>query len=123
MFKKLMALSLAAILLCLSLVGCAATGGETPEGMQPAYLEGEPFRLYLPEGWSVNTVSGISGGFSYTTERVIANARYHTPANSDMTAEDYLRECASRYATSLSDFQVLSLEAATVGEEEHLADA
>ncbi len=123
MFKKLMALSLAAILLCLTLVGCAATGEETPDGMQPAHMEGEPFRLYIPEGWSVNTVSGISGGFSYATERVIANARYHAPDNPDTTAEDYLRACADRYATTLKDFKLLSLEAATVGKEENLRDA
>lgn len=123
MFKKLMALSLAAILLCLTLVGCAATGDQIPAGMQPAHMEGEPFRLYIPEGWSVNTASGISGGFSYATDRVIANARYHVPSNPDMTAEDYLRECAERYNTTLDDFHLLSLEAATIGKEENLRDA
>lgn len=118
MFKKLMALTLVAVLLCLSLFGCAPSGEEEiPKGMQPAYLEGEPFRLYIPDGWSVNDSSGISGGFSFASERIIANARAHTPENPDMTADDYLLLCAEGYAKSLPDFTIITREAALLGGE------
>lgn len=117
MFKKITALALLAVLLCLSLLGCGAPSADVPKGMQAAYLEGEPFRLYLPEGWSINDASGISGGFYYTTERVIANARYHVPENPDMTADDYLLACAEGYAKSLTDFVIVSREAALLGGE------
>lgn len=115
MRKRILALALAAVLLCLCLAGCSPYGEEVPKGMQPAYLEGEPFRLYIPEGWSLNRASGVSGGFGYASDLIIANARAHIPEDPDQTVEEYLMACTEGYAESLADFSIVSLEAALLG--------
>lgn len=115
--KKISALALALLLLTLSLVGCGTTDSQIPEGMQAAHLAGEPFRLYVPEGWSLNDAAGVSGAYSFATERVIANARYHRPDDPELTPEEYLLRCAEGYATSMDDFEFVSLEADLLGGE------
>lgn len=116
MWKKIIALALL-VLICMGAVSCGKSDG-TPDGMQAAHLDGEPFRLYVPEGWSVNTASGISGAYTYASDRVIVNARYTVPENADMTVDQYLNGCAERYISVLKDFAVVSHEPAMLGEKD-----
>lgn len=56
--------------LCLpagSLVACSK-GDEVPKGYQYATCKGEYFRLFIPTQWTVNTESGISGGYYALSE-------------------------------------------------------
>ena len=64
MLKKITALILALLICICALASCSTSGEEVPDGMKAAYISGEPFRLYIPEGWADNTRSGVSGGYA-----------------------------------------------------------
>lgn len=106
MTKKIIALTLA-LLILLFAVSCSSSDGDTPEDMQSATLAGEPFRLYVPSHWVTNTVSGISGAYYSPNEKIMVSARYYTPADAEMTVNDYMDYCIAGYTTSLTDFSVI----------------
>ena len=102
--KKTLSLLLALLLLCVSLVSCSDDG--IPDGMQTATLDGEPFVLYVPEGFTVNTASGISSAYYTQVENSLTvSARYYTPASAEMTLDEYMAGCAESYAEVLVDFK------------------
>ena len=48
MIKKIVALCLAVMLLCLYLSSCSPYGEDVPEGMQPSYAEATPSTSIFP---------------------------------------------------------------------------
>lgn len=108
-----MAAILLALMMCLSFVGCSNDG--TPEGMYSATVEGEPFILYIPDEWTANTESGISGGYYSATNKIAVNARYHTPEDPNMTLDEYVTERVNGYSVSLELFDLLENGAAVLG--------
>lgn len=115
MLKKIIALSLCVLTLVLPLLSCGKSDG-APEGMQLASIEGEPFFLYVPKSWSVNTRSGISSAYSYANDKTIASARYTAPSDPAQTLEQYMIACAEGYVKVMKDFTLVTLsEAALLG--------
>ena len=111
--KRIIAVLTAIIFLVLPLSACSQKDA-VPRGMQLASAEGEPFKLYVPEGMNLNLDSGISGAFAHSPEKLIICARYYTPADTEMTVSDYIEYCARGYAESLTEFTVISNEAGLV---------
>lgn len=105
MIKKITALLLV-LLCCISFSACGKND-EIPEGMQSATLQGEPFILYVPENWALNTNSGLSSAYVSAGEKILVNARYYTPANPEMTLNDYMDFCAEQYAKTQSGFTIV----------------
>ncbi len=64
--RRLICLLLTLCLLVGTVVSLASCSGssEIPEGYQYATCNGEYFRLFLPTQWTVNTESGVSGGYT-----------------------------------------------------------
>lgn len=112
MAKKIAALALA-LVLCLSFVGCSNDGA--PDGMFSATLEGEPFILYVPNGWNSNTSSGISGAYYLATDKLAVSARYYTPEDTEMTLEEYVNVCIENYSSTLELFTLKENNAAVLG--------
>ena len=109
--KRFTALIIAVLLLCPIILGSCSKAEEVPDGMKLASLEGEPFKLYVPEAMTLNLESGISSAFSYIPEKFMISARYYTPSNAEMTLDEYMQYCADSYAESLESFNMTSLEA------------
>ena len=107
--KKITALLCALILLATSLVSCG-NNEDVPKGMVAAYIEGEPFKLYVPEEMTPNTDSGISSAYANVPNRMMVSARYYTPSE-ETTLELYLNDCAKGYAESLDSFDLVSTTA------------
>lgn len=108
--RKIIALALA-LLLCISLLcSCGGRGDDIPDNMQLASIDDEPFKLYVPEGMSVNLDSGISSAFKYVPDEVIISARYYTPENPEMTLSEYMTYCAEGYSESLASFEMTALD-------------
>ena len=102
--KKIFALVLALLILCAALVSCS--GGDTPDGMKSATLAGEPFVLYVPEGFTDNTASGISSAYYASVDNTLmVSARYYTHSDAEMTLDEYMLYCADSYALSLEAFE------------------
>jgi hypothetical protein len=112
MAKRIAALVLAA-LTCILLVGCSAD--EAPDGMKISSLEGEPFKLYVPKEWKENLSSGISSAYYSTSETVGVSARYHTPADADLTLDAYVDGIIADCAQNLELFELKSKDASVLG--------
>lgn len=115
MLKKFFALFIAVILLTSALVGCADEEEEIPDGMQAAYLDGEPFRLYIPEGWASNVASGISGGYAVLYDGVAVSARYDASVGADVDLSAYLDSCSKKYETAVTNYAVTERADALLG--------
>ena len=100
MIKRIAAILLS-LLMCAAFVGCANDGA--PDGMKDATTEGQPFKLYVPDSWSVNTTSGVSSAYLSTIGYVSVSARYHTPENPEMTLDEYVTERKNNLASELAD--------------------
>jgi len=114
MLKKLISLTLAVLMLGASLVACKKKD-DVPDGMQSATVEGEPFVLYVPDTWSVNTKSGISSAYSYANDKMVASARYYVPTDAERSLDDHMIACAEGYMKTVKDFYLVSREAALLG--------
>ncbi len=128
MIKRIVAILLA-LLTCVAFVGCAGDGA--PDGMKDATVAGQPFKLYVPDTWSVNTVSGVSSAYLSSLGYVSVSARYHTPENSEMTLDEYVTLRKNELAAELADkgFSLVTAEntegneGASLGKEANLRDA
>ncbi len=104
--KKILAMALVIIVICLCAVSCKKDGA--PDGMIAAHKEGEPFLLYVPEGWTVDITGGVSGAYYAPADKIIVTARYYTPSRSDMTLDEYVTYVADSYLATLTDFNLTS---------------
>ena len=96
--------------LALTLVLFASCGSGAPEGMKSVTVKGEPFILYVPEGFSDNTASGISSAYYKSIDNdLVITARHYTPADEAMTLDEYMTFCASNFAASLEGFEQTAL--------------
>ncbi len=102
--KKVISLMLALLCVCALLVSCNDDG--TPEGMKSVTRAGEPFILYVPDGFTDNTAGGISSAYYTQVESsLMVSARYYTPSDKEMTLEGYMAYCLENYAASLDGFE------------------
>ena len=117
MMLKKITLLIMALLLCFGATACAQEDPDAPKDMFSVTLEGEPFRLYVPTGWTSNTTSGISGAYYTPSEKSIVTARYYTPADPEMTLAAYMDFCAEQYAATLAGFEITARGDAILGGE------
>ena len=100
MIKKIVAILLA-LLMCATFVGCAGDGA--PDGMKDATVEGQPYKLYVPNSWSVNTASGVSSAYLSSLGYVSVSARYYTPEKAEMTLDEYVTARKNELAAEFAD--------------------
>ncbi|MBO5938526.1 MAG: hypothetical protein J6Q82_03390 [Clostridia bacterium] len=119
MMKKITALALALLLcaICLLSTACSQKKDGIPEGMKSATVSGEPFILYVPESWTDNTTSGISSAYYASNDTILVSARYFTPADKEMTIDDYIDGCAERYEEILGSYSQTERGPALLGTE------
>lgn len=109
MYKKIIAL-LTVIVIVFCAAGCS--NSDAPDGMHLVSVEGEPFKLYAPQSWTSNTVSGISGAFFAGTDNIAVSARYFSVG--DVSVEDYVRSSIATYSSSYNGFELGGEMTATV---------
>ena len=101
--KKIISLMLALVFVCAALVSCKS---DAPGGMKSVTLSGEPFILYVPESFVDNTSSGISSAYYKSIQNdMFVSARYYTPADTEMTLDEYMTFCAESFAQNLQGFE------------------
>ena len=116
MLKRILSLFTAILLCLLVFTSCANMNGEEiPDGMKSAYIEGEPFRLYIPENWADNTRSGISGGYATLYVGVSVSARYDSSTTAETDIAEYLDACSEKYAQELSEYAKVDITDALLG--------
>ncbi len=113
MIKRTVAVILT-VIICVLAVSCGKDS-DAPEGMHLVSLEGEPFKLYVPEVWTDNSSSGISGAYYSALNNITVSARYHSHENAAITLDEYVQECAKTYAESLKLFDLKEKNPAVLG--------
>ncbi len=111
MLKKILAFMLV-LIICIGAAGCSGDGA--PDGMKLASIEGEPFKLYVPEAWTSNGVSGISGAFYAGTDNIAVSARYYALNDTETDLDSYVNDCISKYTKTHKDFDFDGEVGATV---------
>ena len=112
MIKRILA-SVLTVILLISLVSCAADDG-APDGMKKTSLDFEPFVLYVPEGWSDNTSSGISSAFLASNDRITVTALY-LEQDTESELLSYVEQKLMEYPLHYRDFSLISRESAVLG--------
>lgn len=94
MIKRIISLLIITVLALSAFISCAQNDG-TPDGMYSVTVAGEPFTLFVPDGWTDNRDSGISS--AYYGLDIIATARAYSPENANETlagyVDAYVEEC------------------------------
>ena len=112
MFKKIAAI-LIALLLCLAVTGCS--GEDAPDGMHNVTADGQPFVLYVPDSWSDNSSSGISGAYVNAADGAMTvSARFYA-RESAVTLESFVNECLNAYSIQAEEYALASNNAVVLG--------
>ena len=110
MKKRMIVRMLCVLLALLMLTGCfvaCSQGEEVPDGYQYATCKGEYFRLFVPTQWTVNTESGVSGGYYGLAEGTavsMAEVFFDLPASD---GEDVTATLADFYAAHIADISAM----------------
>ncbi len=116
MIKKIISFALVSVMLLLCFVGCSDDG--VPDDMFSVTLEGEPFILYVPDGWTDNRDSGISSAYYSLSDAVTVSARYFTPAPAEgesFSLDAYVEECKAAYNEKYQSFKLVDQKASALG--------
>ncbi len=108
MIKKLICVLLCAVI-CLPMLSGCGQDDETPDGMFSSTIDGEPFILYVPDGWTDNCKSGISS--AYYALNVIVSARYYTLKGENATIDAFVDAHIAERIEIDSDFAYTRKEA------------
>lgn len=117
MLKRIISCLLLTFIILTALVGCKSED-EAPDGMYSATATGEPFVLYVPEGWTDNRESGISSAYYSLFDAVTVSARYYTPdASEAFSLDGFIDEARTAYTESYSDLKQISRGPSALGKE------
>ena len=114
LFKRLLPATLADLLLALTLASCGAPATDVPEGMQIASLDGVEYALFVPETWTVNQNSGVSGAYVSAYDKSNVSLISYLPTEA-LTTEQYWAKCEESYAAEFDNYALVESGSATMG--------
>lgn len=86
-----------------TLASCAEQS-DTPDGYQLIAREGDSFRLYVPtQGWSPNTVGGVTGAFFSLEQNASVNV-YVADDAGEMDVDEYWSYCNANFEKELDEY-------------------
>ena len=112
--KRLLTATLALLLSALALTSCGGPVTDIPEGMQLASLDGVEYALFVPETWTVNKNSGVSGAYVSAYDKSNVSLISYLPTEV-LTTEQYWEKCAQSYAAEFDDYALVESGSATMG--------
>ncbi len=117
MHKRIISCLLAAVILlgAVAFTACNKKDDGIPEGMKSVTIGGEPFILYVPEGWTDNRDSGISSAYYSMLDAVTVSARYYQKDNADITLDGYIDNAVASYANSYPSYDTVGRTTTKLG--------
>ncbi len=115
--KKLIS-CLLVIIICIGLFSACGEDSSVPDGMYSATLEGEPFVLYVPEGWIDNRDSGISSAYYSLENAVTVSARSYAATVTEgetFLLDAYIDTCVAEYNEKYNSFQLVDRKESALG--------
>ncbi|MBQ7321697.1 MAG: hypothetical protein IJW99_06345 [Clostridia bacterium] len=113
--KRLLSAALAALLSACVLTSCGAADPNVPEGMQLASLDGVEYALYVPETWTVNKNSGVSGAYVSAYDKSNVSLISYLPTSA-MTTEQYFAMCEESYKAEFDNYALVESGSATMAD-------
>ena len=114
MKTRILSLLLVVVILLLAMTSCGAPTTEVPEGMQLASLDGAEYALFVPEAWTLNKNSGVSGAYVSAYDKSNVSLISYLPTEV-LTTEQYWEKCAQSYAAEFDDYALVESGSATMG--------
>ena len=112
--KRLLTAALALLLSAMALTSCSAPAADVPEGMKLASLDGVEYALFVPESWTLNNNSGVSGAYVSAYDKSNVSLVSYLPTTA-MTTEQYWEMCRESYAAEFDNFALVEQGSATMG--------
>ena len=106
MTQRLIALVSAILIGAAALTSCSAPDVDTPDGMQLASLDGVEYALYVPESWTVNKNSGVSGAYVSAYDKSNVSLVSYVPTAA-ITMEQYWTMCEESYKAEFENYALL----------------
>ena len=113
--KRILTAALAVLLSAMALTSCAAPALDVPEGMQAASLDGVEYALYVPEHWTVNKNSGVSGAYVSAYDKSNVSLISYVPTTA-MTTEQYWAMCEESYKAEFDNYALVESGSATMAD-------
>lgn len=114
LYKRLLTAAVALILSALALTSCGAPDADVPKDMQLASLDGVEYALFVPESWTVNKNSGVSGAYVSAYDKSNVSLISYLPTEA-MTTEQYWEKCAASYAAEFDNYALVESGSTTMG--------
>ncbi len=107
------------LILCLAVLTGCNKDKEIPDGMYSATVAGEPFILYVPEGWVDNRDSGISSAYYSLDNAVTVSARYYPapiPEGGAFSLDEYVDKMVEDYHARYTSFKLVDRKLSALDE-------
>lgn len=101
--QRILSATAALLLAAMALTSCSAPDVDTPDGMQSASIDGAEYALFVPEDWTVNKNSGVSGAYASAYDKSNVSVVSYIPSVA-MTLEQYWQMCADSYAAEFANY-------------------
>ncbi len=117
MHKRIISCLLAAVIIlsAVAFTACNKKDDGIPDGMKSVTIDGEPFILYVPEGWTDNRDSGISSAYYSMLDAVTVSARYYQKESADITLDAYIDSAVASYANSYPSYSTVGRSETKLG--------
>ena len=103
-FKKILIVVLV-IIAALALFTCSDES-DIPEGIQIASLEGEPFKLFVPKNWTLNSATGVSGAYLSSDAGISVTVTAQDGSEGDLAS--LVEASVEEYKAVLENFELVS---------------
>ena len=104
-FKKMFIIALV-LVAAITLFSCSGEDSEIPEGMQIASLEGEPFKLFVPKNWTLNSATGVSGAYLSSDAGISVTVTAQDGVEGDLAT--LVEASVEEYKAVLENFELVS---------------
>ena len=112
--KRLLSAAIALLLAALTMTSCGGPATDVPEGMQLASLADVEYALFVPESWTVNQNSGVSGAYVSAYDKSNVSIVSYLPTEV-LTTEQYWAKCEESYAAEFDNYALVESGSATMG--------
>lgn len=111
MKKRILSAFLAVTILAVSLFATACSPNEVPSGMQIAYRNDAPYKLFVPKGWKVDISSETVSTYSSNNDPLSVTVTV-ADAPEGKTLDEYWQSYGDTFADTFDDFNITSADSA-----------
>ncbi len=114
--KRLISAALAAIMIfALTALTSCSGNDQAPDGMKLASLESNPYKLYVPESWTVDLQTAATSAHVSADDLTNISVAAWSLKNTDSTADDWWKENLSEIEAAFTAYEFISEDEKEIG--------